>query len=219
MPLQAHAIARSAPARGGSICSPTINVGRGRARHFNGLRGRGRVSRAPRPGGVDALFTPVIITARWTSRSHYTAGVAHHRFVVQVRAPREQVFDLWTDLDRAHEWIEGLTRITDVTGPITTAGTRYTVWFGRLRSPTEVLQVDRPRLFRTRFDSWLLRGVEQATFEDQGHGTRLTQEFWINGIISRLMGRIWASGSYRGSFRGELKSFVLLAEREARSSP
>jgi hypothetical protein len=36
------------------------------------------------------------------------------------------------------------------------------VWFGRLRSPTEVLQVDRPRLVRTRFDSWLLRGVEQA---------------------------------------------------------
>jgi hypothetical protein len=24
------------------------------------------------------------------------------------------------------------------------------------------------------FASWLLRGIEQATFEDQGHGTRLT---------------------------------------------
>jgi hypothetical protein len=165
------------------------------------------------------LSTAVIITGRWTSRSHYTAGVGHYRFVVQVGAPRKQVFDLWTDLDRAHEWIEGLTRITDVTGPVTTAGTRYTVWFGRLRSPTEVLQVDRPRLVRTRFDSWLLRGVEQATFEDQDHGTRLTQEFWIDGIYSRLMGRIWAFGSYRGSFRGELNSFVRLAEREARSSP
>jgi hypothetical protein len=152
-------------------------------------------------------------------KSPYTARVGHHRFVVQVMAPREQVFDLWTDLDRAHEWIEGLTRITDVTGPVTTAGTRYTVWFGRLRSPTEVLQVDRPRLFRTRFGSWLLLGVEQATFEDQGPGTRLTQEFWINGIISGVVGRIWAFGSYRGSFRGELNSFVRLAEREARSNP
>ena len=198
--------------------SPTISVGRRRARHFNGLRGGGGVIRTF-SRRVNALFTPVIITGSWISRSHYTAGVAHHRFVVQVRAPREQVFDLWTDLDRAHEWIEGLTRITDVTGPVTTAGTRYTVWFGRLRSPTEVLQVDRPRLFRSRFDSWLLRGVEQAPFEDQGHGTRLTQEFWINGIISRLVGRIWAFGSYRGSFRGELKSFVRLAEHEARSSP
>ena len=97
-------------------------------------------------------------------------------------APREQVFDLWTDLERGHEWIEGLTRITDVTGPVTTAGTRYTAWFGRMRSPTEVLEVDRPRLLRTRFGSWLLRGVQQATFEDQADGTRLTQEFWTNGI-------------------------------------
>ena len=127
----------------------------------------------------------------------------------------EQVFDLWTDLDRAHEWIEGLTRITDVTGPITTAGTRYSAWFGRMRSPSEILQVDRPTLVRTRFGSWLLRGVEQATFVDQGHGTRLTREFWTNGIISAIMGRIFAYGSYKGSFRGELKSFARLAEREA----
>jgi hypothetical protein len=150
---------------------------------------------------------------------HYTADVGHHRFVVQVKAPREQVFDLWTNLDRAHEWTEGLTRITDVTGPVTTVGTRYTVWFGRMRSPTEVLQVDRPKLVRTRFGSWLLRGVAQATFEDQGHGTRLTQEFWTNGIISAVMGRIFAFGSYKGSFRGELNSFVRLAEREAQSDP
>jgi uncharacterized protein YndB with AHSA1/START domain len=145
--------------------------------------------------------------------------VGHHRFVVHVGAPREQVFDLWTDLDRAHEWIEGLTRITDVTGPVTTAGTSYTVWFGRLRSPTEVLEVDRPRLVRTRFGSWLLRGVEQAMFEDEADGTRVTQEFWTNGIISTVMGRIFAFGSYKGSFRGELNSFARLAEREAGSSP
>ena len=165
------------------------------------------------------LWDDPLAVVRIRNMSQYTAGVGHHRFVVQVRAPREQVFDLWTDLDRAHEWIEGLTRITDVTGPVTTAGTSYTVWFGRLRSPTEVLQVERPRLLRTRFGSWLLRGVEQATFEDQGPGTRLTQEFWINGVISGIVGRIWAFGSYRGSFRGELNSFVRLAEREARSNP
>ena len=145
--------------------------------------------------------------------------MGHYRFVVQVSAPREQVFDLWTDLDRAHEWIEGLTRITDVTGPVTTAGTRYTVWFGRMRSPTEVLKVDRPKLVRTRFGSWLLRGVEQATFEDQGQSTRLTHEFWTNGIIPAVMARIFAFGSYKGSFRGELNFFVRLAERKARSSP
>jgi hypothetical protein len=28
----------------------------------------------PHPGGVNACLHPPIITARWTSRSHYTAG-------------------------------------------------------------------------------------------------------------------------------------------------
>ena len=58
---------------------------------------------------------------------------------------------IWTDLDRASEWIEGLTRITDMTVQVTTAGTSYVAWFGRMRSPSEILQVDRPRLVRTRF--------------------------------------------------------------------
>ncbi len=106
-----------------------------------------------------------------------------------------------------------------MTGPVTTAGTRYTAWFGRMRSPSEVLQVDRPTLIRTRFGSWLLRGVQQVIFEDRADGTRLTQEFWTNGIISAVMARIFSFGSYKGSFRGELMSFARLAEREARSNP
>jgi uncharacterized protein YndB with AHSA1/START domain len=142
--------------------------------------------------------------------------MGHHRFVVHVKAPRDQVFALWTDVNRSREWIEGLSRITDVTGPFDKAGTRYTAWFGPLRSPTEVLEADPPRLIRTRFGGWLLRGVEQETFEDEGDGTRLTQEFWTQGIIPAVSGRVWSIGSYRGSFRGELNTFVRLAERERR---
>ena len=77
-----------------------------------------------------------------------------------------------------------------------------------MRSPSEVLQVDRPTLVRTRFGSWLLRGVQQVVFEDQADGTRLTQEFWTNGIISAVMARVFSFGSYKGSFRGELMSFA-----------
>ena len=143
--------------------------------------------------------------------------MGHHRIVVQVEAPRELVFDLWTDLDRAHEWTEGLTRITDVTGPVTSVGTRYTAWFGRIRSPSEIVEVERPALVKTRFGSWVLRGVQQAVFEEHAGGTRLTQEFWTTGIISNVMGRIFALGSYQGSFRGELLHFARIAQREAQS--
>jgi len=135
--------------------------------------------------------------------------------MLQIDAPPERVFALWTDLERTGEWIEGVTKVTDVTGPIDQAGTRYTVWFGRMASPSEVLEVRRPSLFRSRFGNRFLRGENVATFEPNDGGTRLTQEFRTEGLIPAITSRIFALGSYRGSFRGELETFKRIAEREA----
>lgn len=140
-----------------------------------------------------------------------------YRLSTRVSAPTELVFDLWTDLDRAHEWIEGLTRITDRTGPLDQKGARYTAWFGRMKSPTEVLDVERPRFIRTRFGSRLLRGETEATFEAAGDETRIVQVFRTEGLIPAIAGWVFSRGSYSGSFRGELEAFRRLAEREARA--
>jgi len=113
------------------------------------------------------------------------------------------------------EWIGGLTKVTDVTGPSTTAGTRYTTWFGSMSSPTEVLLSDRPRLFRTRFGNRVLRGENQATFAPDVDGTTITQEFWTTGVVSAVMARIFATGTYKGSFRAELNEFARLCSEEA----
>jgi uncharacterized protein YndB with AHSA1/START domain len=138
-----------------------------------------------------------------------------YQFEIHVEAAPERVFDLWTNLDRMKEWIGGVTKVTDVTGPVGSPGTHYTVWFGRMASPTEVLAAQRPRLFKTRFGSRLLRGTNEATFEAEGTGTRLKQRFVTRGVISGVAARVFATGSYRGSFRGELAEFARLAEREA----
>jgi uncharacterized protein YndB with AHSA1/START domain len=140
--------------------------------------------------------------------------MGRYRFTVHVRAEPERVFDLWLDLDRASEWIEGLTRITDITGPPDQPGTRYVVWFGRVRSPTEILEVTRPSLVRTKFGNTLLRGETRVLFQPENGGTRLTQEFETQGIIPAIAARIFATGSYKGSFRGELNTFVKIAEAE-----
>lgn len=138
-----------------------------------------------------------------------------YRFSLHVAAPQDRVFDLWTDLDRMREWIGGVTKVTDVSGPVDTAGTRYTVWFGGMRSTTEVIEAERPRMLRTRFRNSLLRGESIANFEPEGNGTRLTQEFRTEGLIPAIAARVFATGSYRGSFRGELNAFARLAERDA----
>ena len=152
--------------------------------------------------------------------------MGHYRFTVHVDASPEQAFALWTDLDRMREWVGGVTGVRDVSGPLDQVGTRYTTLFGSMSSPTEVLAFERPRLFRTRFGNRVLRGETevghrdlearlQAVFEGDGNGTLLTQEFWTQGLVPALMARIFATGSYKGSFRGELNEFARIAAADA----
>jgi uncharacterized protein YndB with AHSA1/START domain len=141
--------------------------------------------------------------------------VARYTFSVRVAAPPERVFELWTDLERMGEWVGGVTGVSDVSGPVDRVGTTYVVHFGPVRSPTEILEVERPRRFVTRFGSWLLRGRSSATFEPDGDGTRVTQEFETVGRISAISSWVFSRGSYEGSFRGELEKFARIAEREA----
>lgn len=143
--------------------------------------------------------------------------MAQYRFSILVNALPDRVFDTFMDLDRMAEWVGGVTRVTDVTGPVDRPGTRYTVWFGRMHSPTEILEVERPMHVRTRFGNLILKGESDVTFEPQGDATRLTQEFRTRGVVSAFFARLFASGSYKGSFRGELEAFRTIVEREERS--
>jgi uncharacterized protein YndB with AHSA1/START domain len=141
--------------------------------------------------------------------------MATFRVSTFVAAPPERVFATWTDPDRFPEWIGGVKRVTDRVGPVDEAGSRYTVWFGRMASPTEVLAADRPRHIRTRFGNAILKGESDVTFEAEGGGTRIHQVFMTRGFVAAIFGRLFAMGSYRGSFRGELETFRKLVEREA----
>ena len=129
-------------------------------------------------------------------------------------APPERVFALWTDLDRMKEWVGGVTRVSDVSGPVDRAGTRYVVWFGKMKSPTVVLEADRPRRFSTRFGNWIMRGVNTTTFVPEGGGTRIVEDFRTEGLVSAITARLFALGSHKGSFQGELNDFAKLVERE-----
>jgi uncharacterized protein YndB with AHSA1/START domain len=143
--------------------------------------------------------------------------MARHELTTHIEAPINTAYGLWTDLDRMTEWVGGVTRVSDVSGPLDRVGTTYTVWFGRMRSPTEVIAAEPPRRFGTRFGNRLLRGETTTTFEPDGDGTRVTQTFETEGRVSAVMAWLFAHGSYRGSFRQELEAFARIAERQARS--
>lgn len=140
--------------------------------------------------------------------------MGEYRFELDIKAPPERVFEAWLNLELMPRWIEGVTRVTDVSGPLDVPGTTYTVWFGRMRSSTEVLAVERPRLFRSRVTGRLLSADNEARFEATDGGTRLVQTFRTRGVIAAIAARIFATGSYKGSFRGELNTFARLVEAE-----
>ena len=146
-------------------------------------------------------------------------AMAEHRVSIDIAAPPDRVFALWMDLDRMTEWVGGVKRVTDVSGPIDVAGTRYIVHFGPMKSPTEILEVDRPHHVRTRFGNLILKGESDVRFEPIPTGTRLTQVFRTRGFISAVTGRLFAAGSYEGSFKGELDKFRRIVEREAAAAP
>ena len=141
--------------------------------------------------------------------------MAHYTFSIHVDASPEHVFALWTDLQRMGEWVSGVTSVTDISGPVDRVGTTYVVHFGPVKSHTQVLEADPPRRFATRFGSWVLRGRSSATFEPDGGGTRVTQDFETVGRISAISSWLFSRGSYEGSFRGELEKFGRIVERDA----
>jgi uncharacterized protein YndB with AHSA1/START domain len=145
--------------------------------------------------------------------------MAEHRICIDIAAPPERVFALWMNLDRMTEWVGGVTRVTDVTGPIDVSGTRYTVRFGPMKSPTEILEVERPHHIRTRFGNLILKGESDVRFEPTPDGTRLVLTLRTHGLISAVMARLFAAGSYEGSFKGELEKFRTIVEREQAALP
>jgi uncharacterized protein YndB with AHSA1/START domain len=145
--------------------------------------------------------------------------MAEHRISTFIAASPDRVFATWMDLDRMKEWVGGVTKVTDVTGPIDRAGTRYTVHFGPMKSPTEIIEVERPHHVRTRFGNAILKGESEVWLEAEGDGTRLDQTFRTRGIVSAITGRLFAAGSYKGSFEGELDDFRKIVEREAAAEP
>lgn len=144
-----------------------------------------------------------------------TPRMPTHRLTAFAAAPPERVFDLWIDLDRMREWVGGVTKVTDVTGRVDAPGTRYVVWFGRMSSPTVVVEADRPRRLSTRFGNRILRGTNTTTFTPEAGGTRIDEVMRTEGLVSAITSRLFSMGSYRGSYQGELNAFAKLAEREA----
>lgn len=135
-------------------------------------------------------------------------------FSVDIAVPPERAYDLWVDVDRMPEWTEGLTRVSDLEGERGQAGARWVSWFGRSRTTAEILVAGRPRTVSWRVRAGPVSAVIGATFAPIGSGTRFTETIGTSGVVGWVWAAILGTGSYRGSFRGELGVFARICEQD-----
>lgn len=129
-----------------------------------------------------------------------------------IAAPPECVFDLWVNLERMSEWSGE--RVTDLVGVAGETGTHCFVGYGRWRAPVEVIDGRRPTTYAFRVSWGPVTAEFRAEFAAIPGGTRLTQILRTRGPLAWIWARILATGSYAGSFRGEMATFARIAERE-----
>ena len=155
-----------------------------------------------------------------------------HRFTVHANlAPVDALF-LWADLDRVTEWMEGVTRVSDIIGRpdrpgftlpgrrsplVLVPGSRYVLWYRLGPARLEVLPLEdaqAPLGHRTHVSGRFRRGEVRVEFEAEDGGSRVTMSVRTESLLPSIAGRLLTAGFYRGSFRSQLRSFARVAERE-----
>lgn len=131
-----------------------------------------------------------------------------------VAAPIERVYAAYVDPALMPTWLE-LQAVTDLTGPVDRAGTRFTqVYWGRWRFRTEVVRADPPTLHEMAGRAPLATTYRWlARFAPEGEGTRVTLESdtRVFGALDSLAERLFAA-SGETQARRHLATLAALVE-------
>lgn len=145
--------------------------------------------------------------------------MAHIRLTEHISAPIEDVFDLFIDPKRWPEWMAGSTEIKEVTGPPDQVGTRIrdvSTFMGQpMESWTEVLAVERPRLYRLATEGAGMKGTGtfRLTPADDGTDVEVLTEYELPaGFLGHIADRLFIEKAMERQTRHSAENFKALAE-------
>jgi uncharacterized membrane protein len=147
--------------------------------------------------------------------------MATEKYAVQIGAPLEQVYALYTKLENIPKWFPNAVAVEDATASMNTPGARFTIRFqGRPSAFEEVLEVIPNTLHRRKFTqaqngvgAW---GVAAIHFRVAGDKTEVEEQVefgflprFLAPILSTLLNR-----QARSAIRSELEAFKVFAEKQ-----
>jgi uncharacterized membrane protein len=148
--------------------------------------------------------------------------MATEKYSVQINAPLEHVYALYTNLENLPRWFPHVRAVKNATASMTTPGARFTIRFdGKLDAFEEVLEVIPNVLHSRKFvqarggmGAW---GHAIIRFRAVPGGTEVEEEVefgFLPGFLAPLMS-VLLDRQARASIRSELNSFKTFAERKA----
>jgi uncharacterized membrane protein len=147
--------------------------------------------------------------------------MAIEKYSVQIDAPLEQVFALYTDLENISRWFPDAKSVENISASMTTPGAKFTIVFqGRPNAVEEVLEVIPNKLHRRKFTqaqngvgAW---GVAAIHFRVVGDKTEVEEHIEF-GFLPRFLAPIMSAlldAQARSAIRSELEAFKLFAEKQ-----
>ena len=144
------------------------------------------------------------------------------KYALQINAPLERVFALYTDVQNIPRWFPDVKNVEDVTGSMNQPGARFTIRFqGRPNAYEHVLEVIPNKLHRREFEqvqngvgAW---GKAAIHFRQVEGGTEVEEQVefgFLPRFFAPLMSLLLGSQA-RNAIRSELASFKVFAEQES----
>jgi coenzyme Q-binding protein COQ10 len=145
--------------------------------------------------------------------------MAHLKLTEHIEAPIEDVFELFIDAKRWPEWFAGGTEVKEITGPPDQVGTRIrdvSTFMGRqMESWTEVVEVERPHLYRMATEGAGLKGTGTFRLTPAGQGTdvHVENEYELPaGFLGGIADRLFIEKAMERQLRHSAENFKALAE-------
>jgi uncharacterized membrane protein len=147
--------------------------------------------------------------------------MAHVTLTEHVDAPVERVFEMFIDVGRWPEWMPNATEIKEITGPLDMVGTKiHTVsgFLGRtMESWEEVVEADRPRLWKIRTEASGMKGTATYRLTPVARGTDVAVEADYElsaGFLGHIADRLFLEKTMERQMRHAGENLKALIEAE-----
>ncbi len=146
--------------------------------------------------------------------------MATEKYSVQINAPLDQVYALYTNLENIPKWFPNATQVENVSASMTTPGATFTIRFqGRPSAFEEVLEVLPNKLHRRKFTqaqngvgAWGLAAIHFRVVNDKTEVEEQVEFGFLPRFLAPMMSAL-LDRQARAAIRSELEAFKVFAEK------